>query len=73
MLTFQSVIRALYNELPTNGSELVLFDVNRTVNFGPLPWRRSANCCLRRYQTTVIANASPRAANVRCWWSISIR
>jgi len=32
----RAVIRALYNELPANGSELVLFDVNRTINFGPL-------------------------------------
>ena len=44
--TFQSVIdftvstpailSALYAHLPDNGSEIVLFDVNRTVKFGPL-------------------------------------
>ncbi|MGQ8818383.1 alpha/beta hydrolase [Serratia sp. NA_13] len=78
ILTFQSVmdstvstravIRALYNELPANGSELVLFDVNRTVNFGPL-LRPNAAAAVgqllppppRRYQTTVIANASPES------------
>lgn len=79
VLTFQSVmdstvstravIRALYNELPANGSELVLFDVNRTVNFGPLlrPNAAAAGSQLlpappRRYQTTVIANASPESS-----------
>ena len=46
VLTFQSVIdftvstpailSALYDFLPDNGSEIVLFDVNRTVKFGPL-------------------------------------
>ncbi len=45
VLTFQSVIdftvstpailTALYAFLPDNGSEIVLFDVNRTVKFGP--------------------------------------
>jgi len=79
VLTFQSVmdstvstravIRALYNELPANGSELVLFDVNRTINFGPLlrPNAAAAVSQLlpappRRYQTTVIANASPESS-----------
>ena len=46
ILTFQSVIdftvstpavlSELYAHLPSNGSELVLFDVNRNVKFGPL-------------------------------------
>ena len=46
ILTFQSVvdftvstrsiITALYDRLPANGSELVLFDLNRTIKFGPL-------------------------------------
>jgi alpha-beta hydrolase superfamily lysophospholipase len=48
IITFQSVmdftvstsaiITALYSHLPANGSELVLFDVNRTVN--------SVHCCV---------------------------
>jgi alpha-beta hydrolase superfamily lysophospholipase len=46
LLTFQSVIdftvstpailSALYAHVPDNGSEIVLFDVNRTIKFGPL-------------------------------------
>jgi hypothetical protein len=46
VLTFQSVIdftvstpailNALYANLPDNGSEIVLFDVNRTLKFSPL-------------------------------------
>jgi alpha-beta hydrolase superfamily lysophospholipase len=75
ILTFQSVmdftvstsaiISALYAHLPSNGSELVLFDVNRTVKFGPL-LRATADTALTRilpagpqaYRTTIITNAS---------------
>ncbi|HYB11108.1 MAG TPA: alpha/beta hydrolase [Alphaproteobacteria bacterium] len=74
IITFQSVmdftvstsaiVSALYAHLPSNGSELVLFDVNRTVKFGPL-LRRSADTALTRllpagaqsYRTTIITNA----------------
>jgi alpha-beta hydrolase superfamily lysophospholipase len=74
ILTFQSVmdftvstpaiVNALYAHLPPNGSELVLFDVNRTVKFGTL-LRPSADTALSRllpdrarsYRTTVITNA----------------
>jgi alpha-beta hydrolase superfamily lysophospholipase len=74
IITFQSVmdftvstsaiISALYDRLPNNGSELVLFDVNRTVKFGAL-LRPSADTALtrllpsrsRNYRTTVITNA----------------
>jgi alpha-beta hydrolase superfamily lysophospholipase len=74
IITFQSVmdftvstsaiISALYDRLPANGSELVLFDVNRTVKFGAL-LRPSADTALarllprraRNYRTTVITNA----------------
>ena len=50
--------------LPPNGSELVLFDVNRTVKFGPL-LRPAAETALTRilpggprpYRTTIVANA----------------
>ena len=73
ILTFQSVldftvstraiITSLYTHLPENGSELVLFDVNRSVKFGPL-LRRSAEGALARtlpelpqpYRITVIGN-----------------
>jgi hypothetical protein len=46
ILTFQSVLdftvstrailTGLYDQLPANGSELVLFDINRNMKFGPL-------------------------------------
>nr|WP_169050478.1 alpha/beta hydrolase [Brenneria salicis]NMN92765.1 alpha-beta hydrolase superfamily lysophospholipase [Brenneria salicis ATCC 15712 = DSM 30166]RBP63742.1 alpha-beta hydrolase superfamily lysophospholipase [Brenneria salicis ATCC 15712 = DSM 30166]RLM31027.1 hypothetical protein BHG07_07435 [Brenneria salicis ATCC 15712 = DSM 30166] len=79
VLTFQSVmdftvstravITAFYDLLPANGSQLVLFDVNRTISFGLL-LRDSANNAIshllppapRRYDTTVITNASPDSA-----------
>jgi alpha-beta hydrolase superfamily lysophospholipase len=75
IITFQSVmdftvstpaiISAFYDHLPANGSELVLFDVNRTVKFGPL-LRRNADTALTRllpprvrsYRTTIITNAN---------------
>ena len=75
VITFQSVIdftvstpailTALYAFLPDNGSEIVLFDVNRTLKFAPL-LRQSAYVAAERltpttpqaYRFTVIANAS---------------
>ena len=75
VLTFQSVIdftvstpailTALYQRLPDNGSEIVLFDVNRTVKFGPL-LRPAAYVALEQltpttpqaYRFTSIVNAS---------------
>jgi alpha-beta hydrolase superfamily lysophospholipase len=74
IITFQSVmdftvstpaiVSALYAHVPSNGSELVLFDVNRTVKFGPL-LRASSDTALARllppaprsYRTTIITNA----------------
>jgi alpha-beta hydrolase superfamily lysophospholipase len=76
ILTFQSVLdftvstpailSALYAHLPANGSEVVMFDVNRIVKFGPL-LRASADNALARltpaepvaFAFTVIANAAP--------------
>jgi alpha-beta hydrolase superfamily lysophospholipase len=81
ILTFQSlidftvstraIISALYAHLPANGSELVLFDVNRTAKFGPL-LRSSADTALarilpsgpRNYRLTVITNANDESDNV---------
>ncbi len=78
VLTFQSVIdftvstpailTALYDYLPDNGSEIVLFDVNRTVKFGPL-LRPSSYVALDQltpttpqpYRFTAIVNASDSA------------
>jgi alpha-beta hydrolase superfamily lysophospholipase len=75
ILTFQSVIdftvstpailTALYSNLPDNGSEIVLFDVNRTLKFAPL-LRPSSYVAVERlapttpepYRFTVITNAS---------------
>ena len=65
IITFQSVmdftvstsaiISALYERLPANGSELVLFDVNRTVKFGLL---------LRPSADTELAQLLPPAAQL---------
>jgi alpha-beta hydrolase superfamily lysophospholipase len=74
VLTFQSVtdftvsttavVDALYAHLPANGSELVLYDLNRHTKFGPL--LRAGKETLverllpdapRRYRTTVVSNA----------------
>ncbi len=74
IITFQSVVdstvsvdalvAALYAHLPANGSELVLFDINRQAKFG-LVLRPESIAALarllpdepRRYRTTVITNA----------------
>jgi alpha-beta hydrolase superfamily lysophospholipase len=81
ILTFQSVVdftvstravvTALYGNLPANGSELVLFDLNRNALVSPL-LRASAEGTLDRlvpapprpYTTTIIANASPGTGEV---------
>ncbi|WP_145513412.1 alpha/beta hydrolase [Yersinia massiliensis] len=78
ILTFQSlmdstvstraVVTALYNHLPKNGSEVVLFDLNRAASFGPL-LRNSSYTALarllppppRNYSATVITNVSPQS------------
>lgn len=84
ILTFQSVldftvstraiVSSLYAYLPANGSELVLFDVNRSVKFGPL-LRRSSEVALARtlpdlpqaYRITIVGNdaANPTATIAR--------
>jgi alpha-beta hydrolase superfamily lysophospholipase len=79
VLTFQSVIdftvstpailTALYAFLPDNGSEIVLFDVNRTVKFGPL-LRPSSYVALEQltpstpqaYRFTAVVNAGDDTA-----------
>ncbi len=76
ILTFQSVVdftvstraivNALYAHLPANGSELVLFDINRSARFGPL-LRSSVDTLLNRllpdpprtFTATIVANAGP--------------
>ena len=81
ILTFQSVvdftvstrsiITALYQQLPNNGSELVLFDLNRNAKLGVL-MRTSASTMLNRivpdppraFRTTIITNANPDSDEV---------
>jgi alpha-beta hydrolase superfamily lysophospholipase len=81
ILTFQSVmdftvhtravISSLYDHLAANGSELVLFDVNRTAKFGLL-LRPTSETLLarllpaspRNYRTTIVTNASPDSDDV---------
>ena len=81
ILTFQSVVdftvstraivNALYVNLPENGSELVLFDLNRSAKFGPL-LRSSTDTVLARllpdpprtFRATIITNAGPGRADV---------
>jgi alpha-beta hydrolase superfamily lysophospholipase len=76
ILTFQSavdatvstpaVLGALYAQLPANGSEIVLFDINRNAKLGPL-LRPEVQALVdrllppapRRYGTVVVGNADP--------------
>ncbi|MBK1643200.1 hypothetical protein CKO25_00715 [Thiocapsa imhoffii] len=75
VITFQSVvdftvstraiITALHAQLPNNGSELVLFDINRNTKFGPLlrpdtetTLTRLLPVAPRDFKTTVITNAA---------------
>lgn len=81
VLTFQSVvdftvstpavISRLYDHLPANGSELVLFDLNRSAVVSPL-LRDAAETVLTRilppppraYRTAIVTNASPDRLDV---------
>ncbi|TPE61098.1 alpha/beta hydrolase [Sandaracinobacter neustonicus] len=76
ILTFQSVVdstvsapavvEGLYSHLPANGSELVLFDINRAAYVGPMV-RHSAQTAIdrlrpagpHRYTLTLVMNAAP--------------
>lgn len=81
ILTFQSVvdstvstravIAALYDHLPAQGSELVLFDINRNAKLGPLltPAAETALDRLlppgaRAWRAVVVTNAGPDEAQV---------
>jgi alpha-beta hydrolase superfamily lysophospholipase len=67
----RAIVTALYANLPANGSELVLFDFNRSGELGLLI-RPGMNTLLtrilpkppRNFRTTVITNASPRSDEV---------
>ena len=81
VLTFQSlvdstvstpaVVTELYDRLPANGSELVIFDINRNADLGamlrPAVARRLDTMLpakARSYRVTVITNAAPTVADV---------
>lgn len=81
VLTFQSVmdatvstravVTALYDQLPANGSELVLFDINRNAKLSPLLSTASDTLLSRlltpaprRFRVSVVTNAGPAAAEV---------
>ena len=61
----RAIINALYARLPENGSDLVLFDLNRATKLGPL-FRRGVAWSLagtlpgekRNYRLTIVTNAS---------------
>lgn len=81
VITFQSVVdftvstraivSAFYVNLPANGSELVLFDINRAAKFGVL-LRPSADDAVtqllnpppRKFRTTIITNIHPNSDDV---------
>jgi len=81
ILTFQSIVdftvstdaivSALYAQLPSNGSELVLFDLNRNAKFGQL-LRTASETALTRllpppprlYTTAIIANVDADSSEV---------
>ena len=81
ILTFQSlvdstvstpaVVNELYDHLPANSSELVIFDLNRRADIAPLLRQSVANrlqtmlpAKARAYRVTVITTASPTVADV---------
>jgi len=81
VLTFQSVVdqtvstpailSALYDQLPANGSKIVLFDINRSSTVAPLftaATGRELGRLLpvppRRYEVTVLADAAPGRTDV---------
>ncbi|EOX7387199.1 alpha/beta hydrolase [Enterobacter quasiroggenkampii] len=61
----RAVVSGLFDQLPANGSELVMFDINQAASFRPLfkPSSWTATTALlpvaqRRYSVTIITNAS---------------
>ncbi|HTY18516.1 MAG TPA: alpha/beta hydrolase [Myxococcota bacterium] len=67
----QAVVSTLYDRLPPNGSELVLYDLNRSAHFEPL-LRPSVDAALARllpdpprpFRATLVTNAGPDTAEV---------
>lgn len=83
VLTFQSlvdatvsteaIVRRLYDRLPANGSELVLFDINRESNLAPFlsrPEKLLGDLRARTdlaYRITVVSNARRDTREVSSW------
>jgi alpha-beta hydrolase superfamily lysophospholipase len=82
VLTFQSaldatvstsaVVQSLYANLPANGSELVLFDINRRAGVGPMIKPSQANTLAtmlpaapRNFTVTVVGNAANDSSTMR--------
>jgi alpha-beta hydrolase superfamily lysophospholipase len=67
----RAIVNALYVNLPANGSELVIFDLNRNAKFGPL-LRASTDTVINRllppaprsFRTVIVTNASAASAQV---------
>lgn len=67
----QAVIHALHAKLPENGGELVLFDLNRSITYGPMI-RPSAENILpailpeppRKFAVSLVTNRSPQTREV---------
>ncbi|MGE8703642.1 MAG: alpha/beta hydrolase [Achromobacter sp.] len=65
----RALINALYARLPANGSDLVLFDLNRATKLGPLfrrgvAWQMAGTLPgeKRNYRLTLVTNASPTSS-----------
>ncbi|EFC56704.1 alpha/beta hydrolase [Enterobacter cancerogenus] len=66
----RAVVTELFDRLPANGSELVMFDINQAASFRPLfkpsSWTAVSELlppAVRRYTVTVITNDSPHSFN----------
>jgi alpha-beta hydrolase superfamily lysophospholipase len=67
----RAIVTGLYSRLPASGHELVLFDLNRSIKFGPL-LRSGSDLRLdrilppapRNFRSTVITNVSPDSRQV---------
>lgn len=66
----RAVVESLFNQLPENGSELVMFDINQAASFRPLfkpsSWTAVSELlptAVRRYTVTIITNASANTFN----------
>lgn len=70
----QAVTTNLYDLLPANGSELVLFDINRNAYVGPLIRARALTARdnflptgPRRYATAMVESAGAEGSQIRRW------